>query len=184
MRYRPLPYGNLIKLGSRKNGAKVIWQFLNRGRRRGWVDVEGGDAIMLLICSHGTWKLSQIAQYSERSLSHSPRRPISLMRFISPCSMRPVCVLQLTTSRSVRAIVRSLSLVLFNAIFSFNFRCGGQTGCDVPVDSTIFGDPCPGTFKYVEVHYACRNGKAYIHTCTIISYVRVRRLMAKLTKTH
>ena len=38
-------------------------------------------------------------------------------------------------------------------------RCGGQTGCEVPVDSTIFGDPCPGTFKYVEVHYACRKGE-------------------------
>ena len=27
------------------------------------------------------------------------------------------------------------------------------------MDSTIFGDPCPGTFKYVEVHYACREGE-------------------------
>ncbi|TRY70742.1 hypothetical protein TCAL_12812 [Tigriopus californicus] len=35
-------------------------------------------------------------------------------------------------------------------------RCSNEAFCDVPVDSTIFGDPCPGTFKYVEVHYACR----------------------------
>jgi len=34
-------------------------------------------------------------------------------------------------------------------------RCQGSDTCDVPVDSTIFGDPCAGTFKYVEVHYLC-----------------------------
>ncbi len=25
----------------------------------------------------------------------------------------------------------------------------------MPVNSRVFGDPCPGTNKYVEVHYAC-----------------------------
>ena len=29
----------------------------------------------------------------------------------------------------------------------------------IPVDSTIFGDPCPGTNKYVEVHYTCKAQK-------------------------
>ena len=38
-------------------------------------------------------------------------------------------------------------------------RCQGGSECQVPVDSTIFGDPCPGTFKYIEVHYSCDHGK-------------------------
>ena len=38
-------------------------------------------------------------------------------------------------------------------------RCQGGAHCHVPVDSTIFGDPCPGTFKYIEVHYSCDKGK-------------------------
>ena len=38
-------------------------------------------------------------------------------------------------------------------------RCQGNTRCTVPVDSTIFGDPCPGTYKYVEVHYSCERGE-------------------------
>ena len=38
----------------------------------------------------------------------------------------------------------------------FTCRCGNKHSCDVPVDSSIFGDPCPCTFKYIEVHYACR----------------------------
>ena len=36
-----------------------------------------------------------------------------------------------------------------------NFRCGSKRVCSVPVESSIFGDPCPGTSKYVEVHYTC-----------------------------
>ena len=36
-----------------------------------------------------------------------------------------------------------------------NFRCDGKPSCRIPVDSNIFGDPCPGTNKYVEVHYTC-----------------------------
>lgn len=35
-------------------------------------------------------------------------------------------------------------------------RCDGEQDCSLPVNSNIFGgDPCPGTRKYVEVHYAC-----------------------------
>ena len=38
-------------------------------------------------------------------------------------------------------------------------RCQGAQTCQVPVDSTIFGDPCPGTLKYDEVHYSCDLGE-------------------------
>ena len=55
------------------------------------------------------------------------------------------------------------------------FRCGNKHVCDVPVDSSIFGDPCPGTFKYIEVHYACRRGKYYnaLHIMYVHSYFRI-----------
>lgn len=44
---------------------------------------------------------------------------------------------------------------LINAC-SLTFRCDGEQDCSLPVNSNIFGgDPCPGTRKYVEVHYAC-----------------------------
>ena len=41
-------------------------------------------------------------------------------------------------------------------------RCSNKNQCIVPVQSSIFGDPCPGTYKYIEVHYACRKGM-FIH---------------------
>ena len=34
-------------------------------------------------------------------------------------------------------------------------RCDGQRMCTMPVSSEVFGDPCPNTRKYVEVHFAC-----------------------------
>ena len=38
---------------------------------------------------------------------------------------------------------------------TFRSRCDGESFCDIEVNSGVFGDPCPNTHKYVEVHYAC-----------------------------
>ena len=35
------------------------------------------------------------------------------------------------------------------------FSCSNQQTCHFPVSSSLFGDPCPGTGKYIEVHYQC-----------------------------
>ncbi|CAL4079198.1 unnamed protein product, partial [Meganyctiphanes norvegica] len=34
-------------------------------------------------------------------------------------------------------------------------RCNGKSSCSSGVSSEIFEDPCPGTYKYIEVHYSC-----------------------------
>lgn len=34
-------------------------------------------------------------------------------------------------------------------------KCDRLNSCTVPVSSDLFGDPCPGTHKYVEIHYTC-----------------------------
>ncbi|XP_064477048.1 adhesion G protein-coupled receptor L1-like isoform X2 [Ornithodoros turicata] len=33
--------------------------------------------------------------------------------------------------------------------------CGMRSRCVLPASTTLFGDPCPGTFKYLEAHYKC-----------------------------
>ena len=35
------------------------------------------------------------------------------------------------------------------------FSCQDKTACQLIVNSDIFGEPCPGTFKYIEIHYSC-----------------------------
>ena len=39
--------------------------------------------------------------------------------------------------------------------FYYFCRCDGKTECVVSVDSSSFHDACPGTLKYLEIHYAC-----------------------------
>lgn len=41
------------------------------------------------------------------------------------------------------------------------FRCQNKPECIVYAKNEVFGDPCPGTSKYLEVHYTClKSGKS------------------------
>lgn len=41
-------------------------------------------------------------------------------------------------------------------VLAFCFcRCGSKRNCTVSVDSELFGNPCPGTSKYIEAQYIC-----------------------------
>uniref|UniRef100_A0A672ZP94 SUEL-type lectin domain-containing protein n=1 Tax=Sphaeramia orbicularis TaxID=375764 RepID=A0A672ZP94_9TELE len=35
-------------------------------------------------------------------------------------------------------------------------RCNGQNSCTVKANNSVFGDPCAGTYKYLEVAYICQ----------------------------
>ncbi|XP_072041829.1 uncharacterized protein [Amphiura filiformis] len=41
-------------------------------------------------------------------------------------------------------------------------RCEGLTKCDIHAHNDVFGDPCRGTFKYLEIEYLCED----INECT------------------
>ena len=52
--------------------------------------------------------------------------------------------------------LRAFHLTAQLTLYSFSFpRCDRLNSCRVPVSSDLFGDPCPGTHKYVEIHYTC-----------------------------
>ncbi|XP_061625306.1 L-rhamnose-binding lectin SML-like [Phyllopteryx taeniolatus] len=34
-------------------------------------------------------------------------------------------------------------------------RCDGKTSCKITASNAVFGDPCEGTYKYLEVAYTC-----------------------------
>lgn len=42
-----------------------------------------------------------------------------------------------------------------NSLDLVNRYCSGQNQCTGPASSAIFGNPCVGTFKYLEVEYTC-----------------------------
>lgn len=44
-------------------------------------------------------------------------------------------------------------------LFVVYFRCDMQSKCAVNISDQLFeGDPCPGTYKYVEAQYVCASG--------------------------
>lgn len=40
-------------------------------------------------------------------------------------------------------------------LFPLDFRCNNRTQCAVVAGPDVFPDPCPGTYKYLEVQYEC-----------------------------
>ncbi|XP_073730930.1 L-rhamnose-binding lectin CSL3-like [Misgurnus anguillicaudatus] len=45
-------------------------------------------------------------------------------------------------------------------------RCDGRKDCSIPAISTVFGDPCVGTYKYLNVSYICIPSSAIIQKRT------------------
>ena len=35
--------------------------------------------------------------------------------------------------------------------------CHGKNSCDLIPTNAVFGDPCVGTYKYIEMNFYCRN---------------------------
>lgn len=58
-----------------------------------------------------------------------------------------ICLLTLEPSESESIILISFSLLCL--------RCNNRTQCVVVAGSDAFPDPCPGTYKYLEVQYDC-----------------------------
>lgn len=49
----------------------------------------------------------------------------------------------------------SVNCMSFRSFLIMQDRCSQSSNCSVVVSSKIFGDPCPGTSKYLEVQYHC-----------------------------
>lgn len=57
---------------------------------------------------------------------------------------------------SLLEVYLSFNTFFFNdSFFVFIFRCNNRTQCIVITGSDVFPDPCPGTYKYLEVQYEC-----------------------------
>ncbi|KFM72959.1 Latrophilin-3, partial [Stegodyphus mimosarum] len=49
----------------------------------------------------------------------------------------------------------SVNCMSYRSFLIMQDRCSQKQSCGIGVSSTIFGDPCPGTLKYLEVQYQC-----------------------------
>ena len=55
-------------------------------------------------------------------------------------------------------------------------RCNGLPTCEIEASNDIFGNPCWGTNKYLEVRYYCTEGNFWI------TYLRMMVLLARILK--
>ena len=65
----------------------------------------------------------------------------------------------LSTTRAHRCTLCNWCEVFIGLVFSiFITRCSQQQNCSILASTSMFGDPCPGTLKYLEAHYQCMPG--------------------------
>ncbi|XP_033109765.1 L-rhamnose-binding lectin ELEL-1-like [Anneissia japonica] len=51
--------------------------------------------------------------------------------------------------------IQDTSCIAQSSISKVNQLCDGKKSCNVQASNGVFGDPCYGTFKYLEVSYEC-----------------------------
>ncbi|XP_078574026.1 L-rhamnose-binding lectin ELEL-1-like [Branchiostoma floridae x Branchiostoma japonicum] len=52
--------------------------------------------------------------------------------------------------------------------------CQGRRTCSVPASNGVFGDPCVGTFKYLEVTFQCIGRELLINICMCATFAAYR----------
>ncbi|RWS15371.1 Galactose binding lectin domain containing protein 1-like protein, partial [Dinothrombium tinctorium] len=54
----------------------------------------------------------------------------------------------------------SVNCMSYRSFLIMQDRCSQKSNCSVVVSSKLFGDPCPGTLKYLEVQYHCAHSRS------------------------
>lgn len=49
----------------------------------------------------------------------------------------------------------TLSLISYSLLSHCIHSCNGKNSCTVRVSNSVFGEPCVGTYKYLDVAYVC-----------------------------
>jgi len=59
------------------------------------------------------------------------------------------------TSTCVHSAMSDIGCAASGSLSSVQTLCNGKTSCGVPASNSQFGDPCVGTYKYLNVAYSC-----------------------------
>lgn len=66
-----------------------------------------------------------------------------------------------------------LSGLFSDSLFVLLFRCSNRTQCAVVAGPDVFPDPCPGTYKYLEVQYECVPYSMYLDIFAFVSLIEI-----------
>ena len=71
------------------------------------------------------------------------------------------------TAKNVCGISRTTTCFSHNAFDIVSNNCGGKQRCTIKANNYIFGDPCKGVLKYLEVVYECVKGIFFTIICGV-----------------
>lgn len=65
--------------------------------------------------------------------------------------------------------ITNLNCEADGVLLKITTKCSNRRRCIIKADKSLFGDPCPGTYKYLDVIYRC--GKAIVSFLFFLSFL-------------
>ncbi|CAH1266418.1 CPAMD8 [Branchiostoma lanceolatum] len=106
-------------------------------------------AAVVLAAIHGSSaqvELLRVCEYQTMSISCPAGQQIDIVSALYGRTSAQFCNFAAGYSTDCRST---------SSLAAVRTRCQGQPSCSVPVSNSVFGDPCDGTFKYLEVEFTC-----------------------------
>jgi len=58
--------------------------------------------------------------------------------------------------------IRTIKCASKNSLQKVRQRCDNKRSCTLEAKNSVFGDPCRGTFKYLNVRYQCKSAGEFV----------------------
>ncbi|KAK7166993.1 hypothetical protein R3I94_001405 [Phoxinus phoxinus] len=104
--------------------------------------------LLLFLCQHGI-EAHVICEGNAGVLSCGSPRTIRVIKANYGRTNRRTCANGVPYSQILNT---RCGITVTNIVYD---RCNRKQTCVVPASNSLFGDPCVGTYKYLDVTYAC-----------------------------
>ncbi|XP_048037680.1 L-rhamnose-binding lectin CSL3-like [Megalobrama amblycephala] len=104
-------------------------------------------AVLLVLCQHGVEAKRVTACEGESAVLECHGQSIRIINANYGRTDDTICP---------RGMIHDLNCLSAKSICIMSVRCDGNKSCSVPAVNSVFGDPCFGTYKYLDVSYDCQ----------------------------
>ncbi|XP_022778804.1 L-rhamnose-binding lectin CSL3-like, partial [Stylophora pistillata] len=97
-------------------------------------------------CTEKVWSITICERKPNRIISCENERKIDAVYANFGRLDRVTCVHGVMSNTNCRAV---------NSLSTVQTKCNGKVSCELAATNSDFGDPCAGTYKYLEVKFKC-----------------------------
>ncbi|KAK9968288.1 hypothetical protein ABG768_002622 [Culter alburnus] len=80
----------------------------------------------------------------------------SLHTMSTRCDGSKSCSVPAVNSVAYNSLIIDHKILYCFIFFTYQKLCDGSKSCSIPALNSVFGDPCYGTYKYLDVSYECQ----------------------------